>query len=456
MRRRINMATWLPMLRLKTRRNFHHFRKHPPLAGFVIILLAASLTSCFEHTGFLHSLTMANFDSYIVSQDPIRSSKVALVVIDEEDYKDTFKGTSPLDQVQVMSLIRSIAAAGPTAIVVDLDTSHWAPSSTTPKWSGALKRLPSGTPPIIWARPVSREEGQPEQLSAVGGKRDADLIDRSLCWGVPEVLATRGVVRSYRPLVRLGNGTVPSLASAAAIVSRTAKTQSPVLSGEAVAAPNCKELSVLGKPATKEALLKAGVLTFPTYTSSQLREFQDFPFEDKVVVLGGTYPEARDTSGTPLGPRAGIEILATAIDSELDHPMPLHPSGWRFFTIDILLGIFLLMAGHILPKVLGVPFVIVGVPAAAIAGSFIVFQSASYFFSFMPVLFGIFLHRFFDEWWEGLEMREKDSKLRKEIASRNRKIRDLELQLALADDSRPTFSEKDSIDLSLKITRGRA
>jgi len=406
--------------------------KNLPTGGFVIIIIAASLSSWFEHTGFVQALKMANFDAFVVSQNPVHSEKVVRVEIDEEDYKDekTFKRTSPLSQSQVMSLVESIAKARPIAIVVDLDTSDWDPTKITPAWIGAPPRLPSDTPAMIWARPLSRKEGQPAQLSAVAGKRDVDLIDGSLCWGVPEVLETRGVVRSYRPLVPFGSGTVPSLASAAAIVFRSGERRSGAPSGEPAAAPNCKVLSYLGKPATKEALLKTGALKFDIYTSSQVRKFKGFPFQGKLVVLGGTFPEARDQLSTPVGQRPGIEILATSIDSELGRPIPLHPPLWRFFTVDILFGFALLLVGHFLPKKLRVPFVLL-LLAAAIVCSFLIFDLSWYFFSFMPVLIGIFLHRVLDEWWEGLGRRKK------------------------TDDVRSPVSEMESIELSLRIDRER-
>src|SRR5262249_1914480 len=41
------------------------------------------------------------------------------------------------------------------------------------------------------------------------------------------------------------------------------------------------------------------------------------PIKDKIVVLGGTYRAARDVHATPVGQRAGMNLLASAIETEL-------------------------------------------------------------------------------------------------------------------------------------------
>ncbi len=403
----------------KVRRNADHLNQHRPYAGFVIIAVAALLTGQCERTRFIHSLEMANLDAWVVSQKSDLSQDIALIDINDDDYQKTFNRESPLKQDKVKELIVSIAKAGPSVIVVDIDTADW-PKEDPP--SGWLRRAIPGLPVpiVIWARTTHKVDGGHLLLDRFAGRDDTVPIqagDETVCWGVPEVLESGGFVRAYHRNISLGATTVPSLAAAAASAFREPR---PHL--DQTGSVNCSVLSHKFDDRASPAILQTGSRRFPRYHPAELRELVGTPSSDtgtplsnKIVVLGGSFAEARDSYWTAGGKRDGIEILATAIDTEMRSPMPLEPSRALFYVLDIVFGLLILLVGRLLPRAIGLLFVVVAIPIAAVAGSFLAFSSWSYFASFMPVLLGVFLHKVFDDWWESYQAREKGNVLRDQL-----------------------------------------
>ncbi|MGH9421645.1 MAG: CHASE2 domain-containing protein, partial [Thermoanaerobaculia bacterium] len=429
-----------------------------PIVGLVIIVLAALTTGSLEKTRFLQALEMANLDAWIVSQNPSPSKDIVMVDIDQNDYHSAFASTSPLVAEGVKNLITKIASAGARVIVVDLDTAHWTREDLPPGW---LERLPhpltADPSRVIWARTMSEERDGPVLQSRLAGREDKDLDEgkNTICWGVPEILQSGGVVRSYRARIptTIAGTTVPSLATAAAILfasadHRASRPTRPVR----VTAVNCDAVSSQFESVYETLILKAGSLKFDKYHSADVRAHEGFPLLGKIVVLGGTFAEARDSYHTPAGTKDGLEILATAIASELDDPKPLEPSGWEFITVDIVLGLLLLLAGRLLPRVIDLLVVILGVPVAAFLGSYALYHSSSYFFSFMPVLLGVFLHKVFDQWREG----HRASKKIEGVEKLQEENMQLKRDLAALDDTRKTWSERDSVNVLVHITQERA
>src|SRR5207247_6823178 len=68
---------------------------------------------------------------------------------------------------------------------------------------------------------------------------------------------------------------------------------------------------------------------------------ENSPLKDKIVLLGGFYHAARDEYVTPLGPMAGVLLIAQAIESDLTGGgirLVTHAVG---FFLEILAGIVL-------------------------------------------------------------------------------------------------------------------
>ncbi len=395
----------------KVSHNADHLKLHRPVAGFVIIGLAALLTGQCERSRFIHALEMANLDAWVVSQNSEISRQIALIDIDDSEYqnKSTFEGHSPLKPDEVKKLIALIARGGAGVIVVDIDTTDWREQDLPSGWlrSAAPDRA---LPIVIWARTTHPLDGGPLLLSNVAGRDDTTIPtdDQTLCWGIPKVLESGGLLRAYPRYITLGTTSVPSLAAAAA-----AAFHDPRPHYEKTGSINCNILSRNFEDGPSAAVLRTGNRRFARYHPAELREFMASPAVDKVtplsgkvVVLGGSFAAARDSYWTAVGPRDGIEILATAIDSELHKPMPLEASVVLFYVIDVLVGLLILLISRLLPKSWSLLFVVLAVPASAFAGSLLAFWSG-YFASFMPVLAGVFFHKLFDDWWEARKSGKK-------------------------------------------------
>jgi CHASE2 domain-containing sensor protein len=356
---------------------------------------------------------MANLDAWVVTQDSELSREIVLLDIDNDEYQKTFEGHSPLKPEEVTNLISLIAKAGAGVIIVDIDTTDWTEQNLTSGWlkPAAPDRL---LPIVIWARTTQQVDGGPIVLSNVAGRKDTTMPtnDQTLCWGVPKVLESGGLLRAYPRYITLGKTAVPSLAAAAA-----AAFHDPRPHYEKTGSINCNILSRNFDDGPSAAVLRTGSRRFARYHPAELREFmappvvdQATPLSGKVVILGGSFAAARDSYWTARGQRDGIEILATAIDSELNKPMSLEKSAVLFYVIDVLVGLLILLVSQVLPKTWSLLFVVLAVPAAAFAGSLFAFWSG-YFASFMPVLAGVFFHKLFDDWWEARKSGEKPDDL---------------------------------------------
>lgn len=434
----------------KVRDNAKHLKRHRPYAGFVIIGLAALLTGQCERTRFVQALEMANLDAWLVSQHTSLSRDVALIDIDDHDYRDenTFKGSSPLKQEEVKKLIALIAKAGASVIVVDIDTADWKKDDLPRIW--LRREITSGQLPIVvWARTTHEVKGGPLLLNGYAGRDVTEPIradDETVCWGVPKVMESGGFVRAYPRHISLGTTSVPSLAVATATVF-----DDPHPHDDETGSPNCSFLSRKFEGGVSTAILQTGSRRFTRYHAADLKAFMDGPQGDtgarpgktplsgKVVVLGGSFPEARDSYWTPVGNRDGIELLATAIDTERHTPMSLETSRVLFYVIDIVVGLLILLVGRLLPRTGSLLFVVGAIPVAAFLGSLLAFWS-SYYASFMPVLVGVFLHKLFDDWWEAFKSREKGMVLRDQLD-----------ELIYSEE---TLSERKT--LTTRITRGPA
>ncbi|HEY2092960.1 MAG TPA: CHASE2 domain-containing protein [Thermoanaerobaculia bacterium] len=450
---------WLEKFAVKIRQNALRLwtTRHFPFDGLVVIALAAIATHSCEQTRFMHALEMANLDAWVASEDPKPSRDIVLVDIDDKDYDQSFKQTSPLKADEVKKLVTAVVNAGAALVVVDLDTSAWTAADLPTTW---LSR--SASSKVIWAR-TTAGQGPGLVLNNVAGWSQRPDLPSEVCWGVPQVVLSGGIVRAYPPRIPIPQATVPSLAAAAtAVFARQTDGEEREYAPASRLVRNCEALSFQFSGEPEAAILRSGRASFPMYHARDARTFATWnemrtPLTDKLVVLGGTYAQARDRYLTPAGDRFGIQIVATAIQSELNRPIPLDASTSFFFTVDIVLGLILLALGSILPRFSAMWVVMGGIPAAAFLGSFIVFRSApAHFFSFLPVLLGVFFHKVIEEWRDGVGAGRKHERLRMEIVILQKENSKLQFDLAALDDRRATLSDVEMNDVLSRITVERA
>jgi CHASE2 domain-containing sensor protein len=297
------------------------------LIGLLVVL---GLVFGVSSLGALHKLDAFVHDTKMRLNHPPAESEVAVVIINDDDYRKLFKGKSPLDPFELQRIINAIALGKPRIIGVDI--------VNTDEQFRAVE-LTSWWPPIIWYREsqlvppqeqaehgAHNEQGLVEAFSVLGGKGpeyDANS-------GLPLLIedAEDRVTRRYRRMIATTEGLLPSFPWA--IVSKLPPDKARGLKA------STDDLFI------RYSLDKDGTHRF-TPTASIVLELAkgglpaDNPFKDKIVLLGGSYLNA-DKHDTPIGVMNGVEILAQVVETELQGGGDKAPNKFTTHLLEIFEG----------------------------------------------------------------------------------------------------------------------
>lgn len=366
--------------------------------GHIALILSISFgTMLVEHWGWLHGFESAALDSLLIFKRPKRAEQVVIVDIGDDDYRELFQGRSPLDPAALGEIIAGIALCDPQVIGVDIDTSG-------PAFRALRALRPSM--PLVWAQPAwVGERGANEHARGLLGQMLNPFAHESERVVVGSVLGGRakglrsgvavmpmdrdGVVRRYLREVEEegGGGRRPSLPWAIVVAAGGGR---PEPEPEAVLnfagsrfTLNRLPASIFHEMADERA--QAGAAWEAPEAARALR--------GKVVLLGGSYREARDGYVTPLGPMNGVDLIATAIESELRGRGIREASHALKIAFDILAACLLIYVSHRFPLRMALLLGFAGIPLLAMAGSYLLFSSLAYWISFAPVLIGVWVHQ---------------------------------------------------------------
>jgi CHASE2 domain-containing sensor protein len=337
-------------------------------------------------------------DAMLASAFPAQSDRTVLVVITQDDYDSIFQGRSPLSPEGLAQVLESVAAAKPRLIVVDIDTAagdfrSWA---DRPSLKG-----------IVWARDAE-VTGESIELGPVLGADNPPGVR----WGVAVLPADRdGVIRRYRrTFVAAGGGRrafgVPSLAAAA--------VDALCSDGHDEA---CQNRTPVGRDHDDLRIMRfAGSRTrYPRLTASAILEAAPqawwadaSPLRDRIAIVGGTYRAARDEYVTPLGAMDGVQLVAQAVEAELDgHVKPVNHTV--MMTVELLAGVFFVFLNYRFPPggLASALLNATAVAALAVVSSFLVFATFSSWATFVPVGLAIRLHRVYERFAEHRQTRRE-------------------------------------------------
>ena len=424
------------------------------LRAFVWIIILTAVVHFMEVSGVLKGFEMAGLDTFLRLHGRQMSTRVVLVEITNEDYKDPklFAGKSPLNNEQLLKLVSSIQSYHPAVIGMDFDTSSedWCTVDASslanvlpPPASGHSATLP----PVVWAEiPFNLEE--PLKLSPVlgGMLQDHDFI------GVPRFpVDSDGVVRRYESELRVTGSleacpkqSSPLHAHRSEIpADLDAKTENAgydrdsmlsfaraVLHHACGDAPiNCSSL----RPDVRHPVIfnfYGDRYRFPIIQSHEfigpsadalaadqnIRRHRADLLKDKIVLIGGNFSAARDVYLTPLGEMAGVELIALAIESDFGGGIR-ETQKWLEKFADLLVGsliVFVYFYYRRRPR-FALVLSLVGVPLVATAFSLLLFHTAAYWFNFMPIIIGMVLHQM-------LELSESCGELQEEVQELERQL----------------------------------
>jgi CHASE2 domain-containing sensor protein len=352
-----------------------------PVVGLLLIL-----TWIFGHSGVLHKLETTVSDAEMRLNRPPIDSAVAIVNIGDEDYRNLFESTSPLDPARLQRLIAEISKGEPSVIGVDIDTS-------SPRFATQLK-LENWTPRIVWERElrkipenVSGHESL-ETLPILGGRKDIDPARNST--GLPLLIddAEDKVTRRYRRVIVTQDGILPSF---------------PWAITEAYLQDKPADLAKL-QESSDDLLIRYSGNREGSHrlrlSATKLEELSKnwpaaSPILGKIVLLGGSYL-GQDRHDTPIGQLPGLEVMANVIETELSGGGYKAPSRAVLFLLELFEAFVLILLFHILRLRWALACSLVLIPLMAILCSAFAYGDKHHFVQFALVLLGLLIFELYE------------------------------------------------------------
>jgi CHASE2 domain-containing sensor protein len=336
------------------------------------------------YVGWLDKFETAGLDVFTLLQPSRQPDKVMVVGINDDDYRERFSETSPLNYCKLEEVISAIAASKPRVIGVDIDTS-----------AASFRKLQieKGWPQVVWAEDAIQTGKILEVVPALGGiGRDSAQLGLALLLSDSD-----GVIRRYRRRFSVQGGYADSFPWAVvnAYCSKGVEPRCRALkSAESDGSEGELLLNFAGerfdfRPLAVREIMK--VSAEPGWAERGL-------FKDKVVLLGGSFHAARDTHTTPIGEMFGVQIMAQAIESDLDEGGIRRLNEWKAIFFDLLAGMLVVYIQFRFHRnlMMGLALSLLAIPIVAVTGSYLAFSTAARWFNFIPVLIGVLIHELYD------------------------------------------------------------
>jgi CHASE2 domain-containing sensor protein len=340
------------------------------LIGFltvVLIVLGASQLWVFEYAGLFAK------DSMMKWRPPRTATHCELVEITEQDRDGLFLGDEPLSAAGLTKIIGKILEQQPQVIAVDIDTS-------SAKYRAIPKELANDRR-IVWGRAGAVEEAQGRTviraLAILGQRPDQEPPFSGLAFFPASQDWT---VRSYWRCIDVsGGGRLPSFV--AAILQAQAGYKSAVCEPGEIEVRALHDVYEFHPPISLQELSR--------YAPGQM-------FQGKIVLLGGSYAY-HDRHSTPFGVINGVELVATAVETEIDHKNEHTEREWVHLTkkwsLKILLSLLVVLI-HVRLRPVAAMIGTVGLLSCLVFfGMTIAFVIADYSPDFVPFLVGIWMEQ---------------------------------------------------------------
>jgi CHASE2 domain-containing sensor protein len=350
--------------------------------AFPVIGVLVLMTWVFGHTGILHKLQTVVSDAKMRLNAGPTDSPVAIVDIDDSDYRDLFGGTSPLNPHELRRLLLAVAKGKPAVIGVDIDTSD-AKFGSEPLFDSG------STIHVVWERELREipEEGLETRgvstLPILGGRRDIDPATNSSGLALLIDDSEDKVTRRYRRFLATKDGLLPSFPSAI-VEAYGARRQQP---------PSTEDL-VIRYAGDREGSHHLHLGARKVFELS--RDWPaSSPIKNKIVLVGGSYL-GQDRHETPLGPMTGLGVMANAVETELAGGGERPPSRWVAFLLELFEAFVLIVLFHSLRFHTALGCSVVLVPLMALFCSFLAYGNGFHFPDFSFVLIGLLVFELYE------------------------------------------------------------
>ena len=373
--------------RAKIRHAIHHVRLKylgwytHRLAIAVLSLLV--LTWFFGQAGVLDKLDRVASDIQSHANPVPTDGTVALVVIDDSDYRQIFDGGIPANADRLVALVNAIARGGPSVIGIDIDSS--------PHQFASIQNSVSCSCSVVWEREV---EEMPEKVEAnqelkllpfLGDVSDLGKANTSS--GVPILIddPEDGATRRYQRYFSTNNGFFPSF-STAVITAYAKENHRPELESQ-VAGFSDREL-LIRYSGDQQGSHRVRLSATRVKDLSPDWNPDASPIKGRIVLLGGSYL-GEDEHKTPLGRLSGVEVLANVIETELHGSVPPAPSRFGSYMIDLIEAFPLILAFHFMRFRKALIISAVLTPVFAVLCSLVSYYDAAHVGHFLIVLLGL-------------------------------------------------------------------
>jgi CHASE2 domain-containing sensor protein len=351
---------------------------------FIVVLVPLLFfTNWLGHRWLFERGTLAGSDVLLSVTKPRPARYCRLVTIDEHEF-ETYLGEWLLPE-KLANVLDVIVGYKPKVVVVDIDTS-------APRFQSLT--IPTSESKIVWAR-VSRQE---EKLDPRGRRR-------SYVWKAGEVLGNRGDQPEYvgSPLlpqdpdfvIRGFQRVVPIDANTQSLHWVTIRAYCDAGSQEACA------LVHAGSEAGKEADGQRTIRELHTDW-----DFPSVPLSDLMSGGGNAKPHAgelgdivlvgakfSDIHPTPFGPKLGVELTATAVETELAGESGAWAVyGWSRWVLKVLLALAIAwLNSRLMPRWASVGTLILLV--LVFVASFLGIYYRLFRIDFLPFMIGIWIEQ---------------------------------------------------------------
>ena len=383
------------MRKRSARRKFWHYFG----VGLCWMAFASGLHELALQTWLVQRLETANLDALFSGKQWTVSPDVVVVSITDNDYQTMFGGISPVNPGKLMEVIDVILAGGPKALGVDFDTSAWA--GPPAKYVGK---------PIVWAREALGEAGSLTMAKVLGGTE-------KVCFGVPAYFPDEdGIVREYREFIQgASRQYYPSLAFNLVEVSQRGPQacRGALLNLDQTQSAEAAKVNFRGPKNAFDHLSISALMTLKDVKN--VPAWAAKPLQGKVVLLGGAYRAARDAYPTPFSYLDGVDIIANTVDMNLPGNKELKDTPAWLKVAGYVQGVVLLAGLYFVSRTWSLLIQVLVVPVYALLVSWLAFQWAGTFVSFVPCVVGIVIHEIVEHATEYHRLQRENGELHEQM-----------------------------------------
>jgi|SRR5579862_935823 len=347
------------------------------------------------------------FDWLLRQRDKQQEHFTRIVRIGPEDHERIFNSRSPLNSPALYESVCALLRRGPAVVVVDIDTSNdkeykgfRVPTSGNVVWARDLVQIPSGSGRRFAADPV------------LGGYLEP-------VYGIATMPADfDGRVRRWARFVAIDDTLRPTLIWRAVQEYCTGSFR-----------PGCPAPRELNSAREASFELSRDVV-FQTLELSEFlpgrsqsmakdctERIPDPRLKNRIVLLGGFYSR-EDLHDTPWGKRTGAELIAMAIEHELE-PRPLHhltlPLKWG---VKILIAFAIAFIHHRLRPLSAAVGTLCLLPLVILVSGYLAFYLGDSDLAATPFLIGILI----EQLGTGAEQAEHVAQRLEQLIQKNRRV----------------------------------